>query len=376
MIPISRPVTGSEEIAAMSKVFDSAWLGLGAVTYEFENTVAEYLGARNVIAVNTGTSALHLALSAIGIGPGDEVIVPSLTFAATIQPIISLGATPVFVESRDEDLFIDPDHVRRAITPRTKAVMPVLYCGNPGGIDDVYALAAEHGIRVVEDAAHAFGSQHADGTMVGGKGDLVCFSFDPIKNITTGEGGAVALEDDGLAEELRRQRMLGIDKDTWNRYKNTRSYLYQVISPGYRYHMPNYAAAVGLEQMKRLPGFIARRREIARRYDAAFADLPGIVTMDIDYDRVAPHIYIIRVAADERDGFMMFLKDRDVGTGLHYIANHVQPMFAPYVTEALPRVDRLWQEIVTIPLHCAMSDDDVETVISAIREYAAERVAS
>jgi len=369
MIPISRPVTGSEEIAAMQKVFESAWLGLGATTYEFENTVAAYLGAKHVIAVNTGTSALHLALSGIGVGPGDEVIVPSLTFAATIQPILNLGATPVFVESREEDYFIDLDDVRRKITPKTKAIMPVLYCGNPAGIDDLYEIAAEHGLRVVEDAAHAFGSDHADGSKVGSKGDLVCFSFDPIKNITTGEGGAIAVADDDLAEELRRQRILGIDQDTWNRYKNKRTYIYEVTSPGYRYHMPNFCAAVGLEQMKRLPDFIERRRAIARRYDEALADLPGISTTEMDYDRVAPHIYIIRVRQEERDDFMTFLKEREVGTGLHYIANHSQPMFRKFVTEPLPRVDRLWREMVTIPLHCAMSDEDVETVIAAIREY-------
>ena len=369
MIPISRPLTGPEEIKAMEKVFDSGWLGLGATVFDFEEKVKEYLGAKNVIAVNTGTSALHLSLSAIGVGPGDEVIVPSLTFAASIQPILAQGATPVFVESRDEDLLLDLEDVERKITPKTKAIMPVLYCGNPGNVETLYALAKDRGIRVVEDAAHAFGSDHLDGSKVGSKGDLVCFSFDPIKNITTGEGGAVVLEDDDLAEELRRRRILGIDKDTWNRYKNTRSYMYDVISPGFRYHMPNFCAAVGLEQMKKLPEFVERRRGIAKQYDKAFASVSEVTTLDIDYNRVAPHVYIVRLPQDRRDEFMSTLKENGVGTGVHYIANHIQPFFKEFVKEPMPRTDRLWQEIVTLPLHCAMTDQDTETVIAAVVDF-------
>ena len=171
-------------------------------------------------------------------------------------------------------------------------------------------------------------------------------------------------------------RILGIDKDTWHRYKNTRTYVYEVVSPGFRYHMPNFCAAVGLEQMKKLPGFVARRRAIARRYDAAFAPLKTARPLKIDYDSVAPHIYMVRVPAASRDAFMESLKAKGVGTGLHYIANHIQPYFKKYVRGPLPRAEKLWQEIVTLPLHCGMSDADVDTVIAAVAEFCSSKTAA
>lgn len=368
MIAISKPVTGPEEIQAMQKVFESGWLGLGSTVFQFEEEVKKYLDAKNVIAVNTGTSALHIALAAFGVGPGDEVILPSITFAACVQVILSLGATPVFAESDEETLLLDIDDVEKRLTPKTKAVMPVHFCGSSCDMDRLMALAQKKGFRVIEDAAHAFGSDYK-GRKVGTRGDAVCFSFDPIKNITTGEGGAVVLADDAVAEEIRRMRILGIDKDTWHRYKNSRTYFYEVVSPGFRYHMPNFCAAVGLEQLRKLPGFITRRREIARRYNAAFKNIPGITPLKVDAESAVPHIYIVRVAAARRDAFMEALKSRGVGTGLHYIANHIQPFFKKYSRGPLPRAERLWQEIVTLPLHCAMSDQDVETVIAAVVEF-------
>ncbi|MFA6003054.1 MAG: DegT/DnrJ/EryC1/StrS family aminotransferase [Elusimicrobiota bacterium] len=368
MIPISRPVTGPEEIAAISKVFSSAWLGLGSTVFEFEEKLKSYLGAKHVIAVNTGTSALHIALAGFGVGPGDEVIIPSITFAACVQTILALGATPVFAESHEDSLLLDIDDVERCLTPKTKAVMPVHFCGNPCDLDRLLALAKKHGFLVIEDAAHAFGSEYR-GRKIGTHGHAVCFSFDPIKNITTGEGGAVALSDDKIAEEIRRQRILGIDKDTWHRYKNTRTYFYEVVSPGFRYHMPNFCAAVGLEQLKKFPDFIARRRHIAQRYDDSFSGLTSVKPLRIDYRTVVPHIYILRLAADRRDAFMEFLKSRGIGTGLHYIANHIQPFFKKYCGRPLPRAERLWQEIVTIPLHCGMNDVEIDTVISAVKDF-------
>ena len=368
MIAISRPSTGPEELQAIQKILESGWLGMGSTVFEFEEALKKYLGVKHVIAVNTGTSALHIALAGFGIGPGDEVVVPPITFAACVQAILALGATPIFVESHEDSLLIDVDDVERVLTPKTRAIMPVHYCGSPCDLDRLMALAKARGCFLIEDAAHAFGTEY-HGKMIGGHGHAACFSFDPIKNITTGEGGAVALSDDETAENIRRLRILGIDKDTWHRYKNTRTYFYEVVCPGYRYHMPNFCAAMGLEQLKKLPGFIARRRAICRRYDAAFQGLPGVRPLTVDYATVAPHIYIVRVAAERRDEFMNSLKERGVGTGLHYIANHIQPFFKKYATRPLPRAERLWQEIVTLPLHCGMSDADVETVISAVRDF-------
>jgi dTDP-4-amino-4,6-dideoxygalactose transaminase len=247
-------------------------------------------------------------------------------------------------------------------------VMPVHYCGNPCDMDRLLALAEAHRFVVIEDAAHAFGSMYK-GRKVGSFGHATCFSFDPIKNITCGEGGAVVLSDGGIAEEIRRRRILGIDKDTWHRYKNTRSWFYEVSSPGYRYHMPNFCAAIGLVQLKKVDVFIRRRREICKRYDAAFEKLKKVRILSMNYDEVAPHIYIVRMLDDSRDRFMDFLKDRGVGTGIHYIANHLQPFFKPYAREPLPVSERLWQQIVTLPLFYDMTEEDIQTVIDAVVSY-------
>ncbi|TPW21174.1 MAG: DegT/DnrJ/EryC1/StrS aminotransferase [Elusimicrobia bacterium] len=368
MIQISWPSTDHEEREALGKVFEAGWLGLGSITQEFEEALKTYLGAKHAVAVNTGTSALHLAFSSLGLGPGDEVIVPSITFAGCIQAILWTGATPVFAESLEDSLLLDLADVKRRITSKTKAIAPVHYGGNPADLQGLEALAKAHGLVVVEDAAHALGSDY-QGRKIGGKGRAVCFSFDPIKNITTGEGGAVVTDDDELAEDLRRRRILGIDKETWRRYKNTRGHFYEVTSDGYRYHMPNFSAAVGLVQLRKLPGFVARRQGICRRYDAAFKGLPGLVLLPVDYSKAAPHIYVVKVDAARREAFMEHLKAKGVATGVHYIANHTQPYFKRHCPAPLPLAERLTQEITTLPLHCAMSDADVDTVIAAVRSY-------
>src|SRR3990172_6604946 len=260
MLPVSRPSMGQEELEEVKKVFDSGWLGLGSTVFEFENVLKEYLGAKNVIAVNTGTTALHIALDAFGVGVGDEVIVPSLTFCASIQVITALRAIPVFCEVYPNSVNIDIEDVKNRITPKTKAIMPVHYCGNACDMDALLDIGKEKNIVIIEDAAHAFGSLYKD-RKIGSFGDVTCFSFDPIKNITCGEGGAVVLGNDEIAEEIRRKRILGIDKDTWHRYKNERSWFYEVTTQGYRYHMSNINAAIGVAQFKKLDLFIEKKRD-------------------------------------------------------------------------------------------------------------------
>lgn len=365
MIPVSRPSTGQEEVEAVAAVLASGWLGLGSTTFAFEEALRQYLGCRNVVAVNTCTSAIHLALDGCGIGPGDEVIAPSLTFVACAQAILATGATPVFCESRERDLLIDVEDLAARITPRTRAVIPVHYCGNACDMDALLALGRRHGFRVVEDAAHGFGSTYR-GRKLGSFGDLTCFSFDPIKNITCGEGGAIALADDELAEMLRRKRILGIDKDAWHRHENTRSWFYEVTTRGYRYHMPNFCAAIGLVQLRKVDQFIRRRRQICRAYDAAFADLRQVKPLCINYDETAPHVYIVRVVSGRRDEFMAHLHARGVATGVQYIANHLHPVCRQYARSPLPRVEALWQQVVTVPLYYDMTDDNVTTVIDAV----------
>jgi dTDP-4-amino-4,6-dideoxygalactose transaminase len=359
---------GSDELAAVGAVFETGWLGLGATTYAFEQALAARLGGREVVAVNTGTAALHLALAALDLRPGDEVILPSITFAASVQTVLAAGGVPVFCESCENNLLIDVDDVERRLTPRTRAIMPVHYCGQACDMDRLLEIGRAGNIAIVEDAAHAFGSTHR-GRAVGSFGGFTCFSFDPIKNITCGEGGAIVTGDAAMAESMRRMRLLGIDKDTWHRYRNTRSWAYEVTGPGFRYHMPNFCAAVGLSQLPKLDRFVARRRAVCCAYDARFSRLTSVRPLAVDYGEAAPHIYIVRVPAGRRDAFMDFLAGRGVGTGIHYIANHTHPYFAQFVRGPLPVADRLWQEIVTLPLHAGLADDEVATVIEAVEEF-------
>lgn len=365
MIPISRPDLGPEELEEVRKVFDSGWLGLGATVLEFEKAVSAYLGGRPVVAVNTGTSALHIALDALGVGPGDEVVLPSLTFAATPQAVLACGAKPVFCDVETDTLNLDLADVERRLTPRTKAVIPVHYGGLPCDMDRLLGLAAPRNVRVVEDAAHAFGST-CQGRRIGSFGDVTCLSFDPIKVVTCGEGGAVVLPDEKLAEEVRRKRILGIDKDTWNRYRHERAWFYEVVTRGFRYHMPNINAAIGLAQLRKLERFLSRRLQVARAYDDAFRGVAGLELLRRDYEATAFFAYIIKVKDGRRDGLLDALNKAGVGAGVHYIPNHIQPLFKEFAGP-LPATDLVWTEILSLPLYSSITDAQVESVIAAVR---------
>lgn len=340
---------------------------MGSTTQAFEAAIKSYIGARHVIAVNSGTSALHIALDSLGLKPGDEVIVPSLTFVASIQAILAVGARPVFCDIRPDTLNMDSADVRQRVTPRTRVLMPVHYGGLACEMEEIVAIARQHDIRIVEDAAHAFGSTYR-GRKIGTIGDVTCFSFDPIKNITCGEGGAVVTDDDSVAARLIPKRILGIDNDTWSRYRNERSWFYEVITPGYRYHLSNVNAAIGLQQLKRAEAFRARKRAIVARYDAELAGLDGLAFLERNLDETFPFFYIVRVLGGRRDALMRSLKERGVGTGVHYIPNHLQPLFAEFRTE-LPATDRVAEEILTLPLYYEMTDADVATVSTAVRDF-------
>ena len=367
MLPVSRPSIGQEELREVEKVFSTGWLGLGSAVFEFENKLREYLGAKHVLAVNTGTTALHIALDAFGIEQGDEVIVPSLTFCASIQAITALKAIPVFCEISPDNLNMDITDVRKRITQKTKAIMPVHYCGQACDMDALIEIGKTYGIAIVEDAAHAFGSTYR-GQKIGSFGDATCFSFDPIKNLTCGEGGAIAVSDDSVAEAIRTKRILGIDKDTWHRYKNERSWFYEVTTQGYRYHMSNINAAIGLAQFKKLDLFIERKREIIEKYNDTFADIDGVKILSWDLNETAPFTYIIRVLDGVREDLMEFLKEKGVGTGIHYIPNHLHPFFRPFWTP-LPITEQVGEEILTLPLYYDMTDEQVTMVIQSVRDF-------
>lgn len=367
LIPIQRPSIGIDELEEVKKVFESGWLGLGSVVFEFEKKIEEFLGAGHVIAVNTGTSALHIALDGAGIGEGDEVIVPSLTFCASVEAITAVGATPVFCEVKPENLNMDIDDAIRRIRPKTRAIMPVHYCGNPCDMDTLLSIGKEHNILIIEDAAHAFGSTYK-GKRIGSFGDITCFSFDPIKNITCGEGGAVVVHDEELAETIRKKRNLGIDREAWSRQKKKRSWYYEVTTQGYRYHMSNINAAIGLVQLKKLGRFIERKRQIVKRYNEAFASIEGISILSWDLEETAPFSYIIRVTNGKRDELIDYLASKGIGSGVHYIPNHLQPLFKAYST-LLPVTESLLREIITLPLFFDMTEKDVEYIINHVKTF-------
>ncbi len=366
LIQVAKPSIGEKELAEVRKVFDSKWLGLGLWVKQFEDRLKAYLGAEYVIAVNTGTTALHLSLDAIGIKIGDEVIVPSLTFAASAQAIAATGAKPVFCDIEAATLNMDPDDLRKKITGRTKAIMPVHYSGLPCDMGRIREMCGAKKIRIVEDAAHAFGSVYK-GKKIGSTGDVVCFSFDPIKTITCGEGGAIVTSDKKLAERIYKKRILGIDKDTWSRYKHKRDWFYEVTELGYRYHMSNINAAIGLVQMEKVDAFIARKKDIVKKYDDGFKELKEITLIKRDYRNTAPFNYIIRIK-NGRDRLMSRLKKHNIDSGVHYIPNHLQPFFKKSKT-ALPVTEKVWLEMITLPLYYDMTDRDVSRVIGAVSEF-------
>jgi perosamine synthetase len=367
VLPVSRPSIGQEELKEVEKVFSTGWLGLGSTVFEFENKLKDYLGAKHVIAVNTGTTALHIALDAFGIKDGDEVIVPSLTFCASIQAITALGARPVFCEINPDDLNMDISDVKKRITKKTRSIMPVHYCGKACDMDALMAIGKEHNIFIIEDAAHAFGSTYK-GRKIGSVGDATCLSFDPIKNLTCGEGGGVALSDDRVAELIRTKRILGIDKDTWHRYRNERAWFYEVTTQGYRYHMSNINAAIGLAQLAKLASFIQKKKEIVQKYNDAFMHINGLKILTWNLEETAPFTYILRILNGTREDVIEFLKGKGVGTGIHYIPNHLQPFFEAYSTP-LPVTEQIGEEILTLPLYYDMKDEDLSLVIESVCEF-------
>jgi len=362
MIPVSKPMVGDEEIQAIRNIFEIGWLGQGNKTAEFEDQCMEYLKAENFVAVNTGTSALHLALRALNIGPGHEVIVPALTFAASIRAITMTGAEPVFCDV-GEDLNMDCEDVERLITKKTAAIMPVHFRGNACDLDKIAALAG-HGIKIVQDAAHAFGSTWK-GENINTFGNAVCYSFDPIKMITCIEGGGVVFPYDfcGMSNTLKRTRMLGIDRYAAKDRGN--GWYYDIYGEGYRYHMPNVNAAVGLQQLKKVDDFIAARREICLAYDKAFENLDHFKVIPADWNNTSPFIYVL--LCDNRRKAMDYLKGAGIGTGVNYIPCNTFTAFQRFRSSGLQKTNQIKDQILTIPLH-SIIDFDLIHVIETIRK--------
>jgi dTDP-4-amino-4,6-dideoxygalactose transaminase len=339
----------------------------------FEADFARYAGVAHAIAVSSCTAALHVTLAALNIGPGDEVIVPTLTFCATANVVVHLGATPVVVDI-DREYQISLAAVEAAITPRTRAIIPVHYAGQACDLDELRALAGPRGIEIVEDAAHAAGSEYR-GRKIGGHSRAAAFSFYATKNMTTGEGGMITTDDDALAARMRLLALHGMSHDAWKRYSAAGSWYYEVVEAGYKSNMTDIQAAIGIHQLRSLDGFIARRREIARRYGEAFAGMEEIEPPHERPDRSHTyHLYPIRLVPErlgmDRQQFIDALRQANIGTSVHFIPLHRHPFYQRkygYRAEQFPVAEGIYSELLSLPLYPKMSDADVEDVIEAVR---------
>src|SRR5579871_2336335 len=362
-LPYCVPMIGEEEIAEVVDSIRSGWVTTGPKVKRFEDDFARYVGANHAIAVSSCTAALQVTLAALDIGPGDEVIVPTLTFCSTANVVVHLGATPVIVDI-DEDGQISIDAVCRAITPKTRAIIPVHYGGQACHLKEILTIADRYGIPVVEDAAHAAGTQY-DGKRIGSHGRATAFSFYATKNMTTGEGGMITTNDSELANRMRLLSLHGMNRDAWKRYSQAGSWFYEVLEPGYKSNMSDIQAAMGIHQLRRLDDFTARRRDIAERYRTAFQDLPQLrLPSDCPRRPHTFHLFAIhlRSASLTRDRFIDELRQANIGTSVHFIPLHRHPYYREtygHQPEHFPVAERFYEGLLSLPLYPKMSDTDV-----------------
>ena len=320
LIRLSKSIIGEAKKKAVQAVLNHEYLGMGQEVQAFETDLTNFLG-RTTVCVNTGTSALHLAVQALDFAPGSQVLVQSLTYVASFQAISAAGAKPIPCEIDPHTITIDLKDAEKRLTDKTVAIMPVHYASGMGKLDEIYAFAQSNGLRVIEDAAHAFGSLY-NGKKVGSFGDVACFSFDGIKNITSGEGGAIVTDDEIILKRVRNARLLGVEKDTEARFKGNRSWEFDVSHQGWRYHMSNIMAAIGIEQLKRFPTFAVSRRELARQYQARLSNIDQIHLLDQDLDAIVPHIFVIKITTGTRDKVRKKMLEEGIQTGIHWQPNH------------------------------------------------------
>jgi dTDP-4-amino-4,6-dideoxygalactose transaminase len=377
-----KPRIEEDEIAEVVATLRSGWIGMGPRTLQLERDFAAYTGAKHAIAVNSCTAALHLALIAAGVGPGDEVITTPLTFAATANVVTHVGATPIFADINRHTQNIDPARVAAKLTPRTKAIIPVHMLGRPADLDPLLALAREHSLAIVEDAAHAVETVYR-GRHVGTIGHFTAFSFYANKNVTTGEGGMLTTDDDVAADRIRTLRLHGISKDAWKRYSSEGFSPYELIEPGFKYNMLDLTAALGIHQLRRVEENWQIRARYVALYNEAFAELAGITVPALEPlgpgDRHAWHLYPVLIDLDhltlDRNGFIDALQARNIGTGIHYTALHLQRYYRErFGTRRgdYPEAEWVSDRTVSLPLSPAMTEDDVEDVIAAVADVLAE----
>ncbi len=381
MIRLSKSIVGKLEKEALSQVIDESYLGMGKFVREFEEKLREYLGVRCVICVSSGTAALHLALIGAGVGVEDEVLVQSLTYIASFQAITATGAKPIPCEVAPETCTIDLYDAERKVTERTKAIMPVHYASRVGKLDQIYDFARKYNLRVIEDAAHAFGTKYK-GMKVGSseylnystsqllnRSTIVCFSFDGIKNITSGEGGAVITDDDNVARFVMDASLLGVHRDTEKRYKGLRSWEFDVFHQGYRYHMSNLFAAIGIVQLERFEKELKPKRQmLAKKYHEKLKNVSEIILFPDDYSEIVPHIFPLRILDNKRDGLRAYLLENEIECGIHYFPNHLLTYYGNKTGE-LPVTEQIYRELLTLPLHPDLTETEQNYIIEKVKKY-------
>ncbi len=376
-IPFAVPEISSEEINEVVDTLRSGWITTGPKVKQFESDFQDFIGnGVEAISVNSATAGLHLALESLGVSHGDEVIIPSLTFTATAEVVRYLGANVRIVDINPVTLNIDIKAIRAAITSKTKVIMPVHYAGLSCNMDEILLLAKKFGLRVVEDAAHAMPASYK-GDMIGSlESDITVFSFYANKTMTTGEGGMVVTRNSDLAKRMKIMRLHGIDRDAFDRFQSKKpAWYYEVVAPGFKYNMTDIAAAMGIHQLKRLPGFLKRRQYLAKRYFGALSNLPiTLPSDDTGGGSHAWHLFVIRLQGDalmSRDELIQFLSDQGIGTSVHYVPLHHQPYWRDRYKlkgDMFPETDAAYRSMVSIPLYTAMSDEQQDRVIQALHE--------
>lgn len=373
-IPYARQSIDEDDIKAVVEVLKSDWLTTGPKVAEFEQAVADYVGAKYAVAVSNGTAALHCAMYALKIGPGDEVIVPPMTFAATANCVVFMGGTPVFVDVDPDRLLLDPEKVVPAITGKTKAIIAVDYTGHPCDYDRLTEISKKHKLALVADGCHALGGEYK-GNRVGSLADLTTFSFHPVKHIATGEGGMITTDNEELANRMRLFRNHGITTD-YHQREQQGSWYYKMEDLGFNYRLTDIQCVLGLSQLKKLPYFLKRRKEIAKCYDEAFVCTPEINPLAVSPDvRHTYHLYIVKVDFEalktDRNTLFKSLRKKGIGANVHYIPVHLHPFYRDTFGAKLglcPVAEAAYEQIISLPMFPGMTDEDVEKVITSVME--------
>jgi len=367
------PLIEQPEIDEVVASLKSGWIGTGPKVYKFEQMFKEYKGSKFAIALNSCTAALHLSMLAIDIKPGDEVIVPTMTFAATANSVIHAGGTPIFADCERDTMNIDPKDIERKITPRTRAIIPVHFAGRPCNMDEIMRIAKKYDLKVIEDCAHAIESEY-HGKKIGTFGDLGCFSFYVTKNIVTGEGGMVITDNEEYASKIKVLALHGMSKDAWRRFSDEGYKHYQIIYAGFKYNMMDIQAAMGIHQLARIDKYLQRRKEIWGRYNDAFKGLSVFIPAPVEIDTShAYHLYTLLLNIDNlkitRDQLLDAMTKQNIGVGVHYIALHLHPYYQQtygYKKGDFSNAEWISDRTVSIPLSAKLNDTDVECVVNAV----------